>query len=47
MGEYREMSPEDVADLLKNSQFCYHYSWIWYGGGSGSISGSRNHEKAS
>ena len=47
MGEYREMSPEDVADFLKQSQFRCNYSRLWYGRCSSTISGSGNHKKAS
>ncbi len=41
MGEYRETTAEDVAELLKNSQLGHHHPGIRHGGGPGAISGAR------
>ncbi len=43
VGEHREISAEETAEMLKNSAVGDHHPWLRYGGGPGAVSGGRNY----
>lgn len=45
VGEHREISAEDTAEMLKNSHSRHHHPGLWHGGGAGAVSGGGNHRE--
>ncbi len=46
VGEHREISAEETAEMLKKLALGDHHPGLRYGGGSGAVSGSRNYREA-
>ena len=43
VGEHREISAEDTAEMLKKLALGHYHPGLWHGGGAGAVSGRRNY----